>query len=139
MNDGTHCEVVECLKDARSKLQVALNEQWLQEARGGSGENIRQEESHVEEHATSNSKTAQNATEDDPDDLAAAFFAQQAKKQQEENRLPVEEWARILLLTSSNREPPISTTAERSGNGLPAEELAKKLLEDYRQIVQSDV
>jgi hypothetical protein len=45
----------------------------------------------------------------DPDDLAAAFFAKQAKPPS----LPVDTWARLILLREKKTEPTNNTAAQK--------------------------
>jgi hypothetical protein len=45
----------------------------------------------------------------DPDDLAAAFFAKQAKPPS----LPVDTWARLILLREKKTEPTNDTAAQK--------------------------
>jgi hypothetical protein len=143
---STHCEITNCLIDAQTKLEDAINKHLSSDHQQQSREEectADTNESKKHEPKESNALINDDDDDDDDDDLAAAFFAQQAKKQQVENILPVDEWARSIIGYHENQKlnkQQHCTTKENiemisaETNGI----LAKELIEIYRRIVNSD-
>jgi hypothetical protein len=134
------------LNDAQSKLEGAIKKLL-------SPENVTDNDNNDGENNDVDSSVPVDGDNDDidPDDLAAAFFAQQAKKQQIEMKLPVEEWAETIVAVYERRnqqqqerhdDPTLTTTIISTNNESndvhkDKDNLAKELLEKYRQIVSS--
>lgn len=86
------------VSDALNDAERALSEVLERELSGGN---------HASTEAPPPPST--HLEDNDPDDLAAAFFAKQAKPPS----LPVNEWARLILLRKNRAKPTTNDTVAR--------------------------
>ncbi|KAG7371280.1 queuosine salvage family protein [Nitzschia inconspicua] len=90
-------EVLQCLQDASQQLQDAINRQQQQLSQDGDDNGPTETDVTQQSSAAAVSANIDDAHLDDPDAMVAAFLAQQAQKQRAELKLPVDEWAKVLL------------------------------------------
>jgi Potential Queuosine, Q, salvage protein family len=97
-DDNQGSEVLQCLQDASAQLQQALNRQ-LQMPNHADDDDGNKEEAAAAAAAAATADLSSSSllSSDDPDAMAAAFMAQHAQQQQAQMRLPVDEWAQVIL------------------------------------------
>jgi hypothetical protein len=75
------------------------------------------------------------------EDSVAAFLAGQARRKEGENRLPIQEWAEVLVIARRRRQPPLSphdgAGGGEVGNVDDADRIARDLYLECKRIVLS--